>query len=152
MHFNSRIRYEWMENDPVSCVKTSVDRGYDQQADRVWWKVRVGVEGGGGGGLERVPSCGPPPQWHLLVPVKRCCPWLKGTDHLLHYFVKEHTGQLRVQNRLELKRHLQRTHRGDKWLHRSIWLQGETSFKSVFGFRRRCIFSWVKVTVTVGFH
>lgn len=54
-------------------------------------------------------SCGPPPQRRpLLVPVKHCCSWLKGTDHLLHHFVEEHAGQLRVQKRLELEWHLER--------------------------------------------
>lgn len=50
----------------------------------------------------------------LLVPVKRCSPQLKGTDHLLNHLVKEQAGQLRVQERLELKGHLQRTKEGDK--------------------------------------
>lgn len=44
-----------------------------------------------------------------VVPVKCSCPRLKGVDHLFHHFIKEHTGQLRVQKRLELKGHLQKT-------------------------------------------
>lgn len=53
---------------------------------------------------------------HLLVLVKHCSPELKGTDHLLDHFIKEHTGQLRVQERFELKRHLRMTQEGANML------------------------------------
>lgn len=87
--------------------ETSVDGRYI----RVWLKVRVEVKG--------VASCRPPPQWRLLlVCVKHRRPWLEGTDHLLNHFVEEDAGQLRVQERPELKWHLQKSQEGGQLLGR----------------------------------
>lgn len=46
---------------------------------------------------------------HLLFTVERRSARLKGTDHLLDDLLEEQAGQLRVQERLKLKGHLQRT-------------------------------------------
>lgn len=45
----------------------------------------------------------------LLALVERRCPRLEGGHRLLHHLVEEEAGQARVQERLELKRHLQDT-------------------------------------------
>lgn len=54
-------------------------------------------------------SCMTPQGSDWLVSVKSRCMGLEGTDHLLYNFVEEHGGQLRMQQRLELKGHLQET-------------------------------------------
>lgn len=50
----------------------------------------------------------------LLVVVKHCCPWLKGTDHLFDHFIKKQAGQMTVQEGLELKGNLQKTQAREK--------------------------------------